>query len=593
MRTLSIHALTVLTLAIACNGKEDGETGFEPDTGGAGDGSDGTDVTDSDDDGVEDELDNCVDVSNPDQADTDGDAIGDACDNCADAANEDQADADGDMVGDACDNCVDTENADQSDADGDLIGDTCDNCVDSENVDQANTDADSWGDACDNCPETDNEDQAESDGDLFGDACDPTVDLVVYEKDTSIDHTDLAAQDCLGTSAEGADVCVVRGTSGPVMHGEDVIFSADFAGRDLAPIDDFGTAIFDSGMWGPFSLYQTISMGALLDSGPTVWNVMTTSWQNGRSGDGDYSTSDETSEKAHGWTRAAVTFFEKTAFADPTLSENQDCFAPDVCLTRGDNQSIYNAAQESAFSDASPVGTEWAGVDTRNALATGATYGTFTDAVAASPRDAIGSVLSMHIPGTQLYYDVVLMDFAGGGGSGGGVAWARSRALVPGCMDSTAANYNPAATVDHGICGDDYVEFYKPPGADWSDAASQDCLSADVCLTRGDYGPLLNAAAGDTPMTETGSPPEDPASGFTIAMASTATALVDSVPYTEYVIAGPESPWHGFWLGNTFSVYDTANETHHDISLLGWQTGESVDPLGIGSIYWVRKVVTE
>lgn len=45
---------------------------------------------DSDHDGIDDALDNCPYVANPDQADGDGDAIGNVCDNCAGTPNADQ-----------------------------------------------------------------------------------------------------------------------------------------------------------------------------------------------------------------------------------------------------------------------------------------------------------------------------------------------------------------------------------------------------------------------------------------------------------------------------------------------------------------------
>jgi len=103
---------------------------------------------DGDGDGVDDRIDNCLSVANPDQADSDGDGLGDACDNCPVAANQDQADADGDGVGDACDVCPSMSNADQQDTDADGVGDACDNCPLTVNADQLDVDGDGIGDAC-------------------------------------------------------------------------------------------------------------------------------------------------------------------------------------------------------------------------------------------------------------------------------------------------------------------------------------------------------------------------------------------------------------------------------------------------------------
>jgi len=81
---------------------------------------------DSDGDGICDDTDNCVSVSNPDQTDGDDDGVGDACDNCPNIPNPDQLDTDNDSIGDACDSsdsvCVD------DDGDGYGTGDTT-NCV--------------------------------------------------------------------------------------------------------------------------------------------------------------------------------------------------------------------------------------------------------------------------------------------------------------------------------------------------------------------------------------------------------------------------------------------------------------------------------
>jgi hypothetical protein len=65
----------------------------------------GVAMIDADRDGLNDDLDNCPGIANPDQANADGDNFGDACDNCPSVSNNDQTDSDGDGVGDACDGC--------------------------------------------------------------------------------------------------------------------------------------------------------------------------------------------------------------------------------------------------------------------------------------------------------------------------------------------------------------------------------------------------------------------------------------------------------------------------------------------------------
>ncbi len=127
---------------------------------------------DFDDDGICDDVDNCLGIANADQADTDGDGFGDLCDNCPEIANADQTDTDGDGFGDLCDNCPDIANANQIDTDGDGFGDLCDNCPEIANADQTDTDGDGFGDFCDNCPEIANVDQIDTDDDGFGDLCD-------------------------------------------------------------------------------------------------------------------------------------------------------------------------------------------------------------------------------------------------------------------------------------------------------------------------------------------------------------------------------------------------------------------------------------
>ncbi len=105
---------------------------------------------DTDDDGICDGDDNCVNDPNGAQFDADDDGVGDACDNCVNTPNPDQLDTDDDGVGDACDNCDTTPNPLQTDSDGDGVGDDCDNCISTPNPDQLDTDSNGVGDACQN-----------------------------------------------------------------------------------------------------------------------------------------------------------------------------------------------------------------------------------------------------------------------------------------------------------------------------------------------------------------------------------------------------------------------------------------------------------
>ena len=57
---------------------------------------------DMDSDGINNSVDNCTEVPNPNQADSDGDQVGNVCDNCSNVSNSNQVDSNNDGVGDAC-----------------------------------------------------------------------------------------------------------------------------------------------------------------------------------------------------------------------------------------------------------------------------------------------------------------------------------------------------------------------------------------------------------------------------------------------------------------------------------------------------------
>ncbi len=126
---------------------------------------------DFDGDGVLNEEDNCLMVSNPGQEDADDDGVGDVCDNCVNDYNPEQGDADGDGIGDYC----------ETDADDDGIPNEIDNCWLTPNPDQENSDTDVFGDSCDNCPYVDNPHQYDEDGNGQGDFCDGEMHIQSYQ----------------------------------------------------------------------------------------------------------------------------------------------------------------------------------------------------------------------------------------------------------------------------------------------------------------------------------------------------------------------------------------------------------------------------
>ena len=144
---------------------------------------------DQDGDGIPDFKDNCPTVANKDQVDADQDGWGDVChDPCDDTPLDPSCslppDFDQDGVDNIVDNCPEVANPDQKDSDGDGVGDACQTTTTTCPAGQmlvagqcmADQDGDGVENSKDNCPAVANSDQKDTDGDGKGDGCDEDMD---------------------------------------------------------------------------------------------------------------------------------------------------------------------------------------------------------------------------------------------------------------------------------------------------------------------------------------------------------------------------------------------------------------------------------
>ena len=119
-----------------------------------------------------------------------------------------------------------------------------------------------------------------------------------------------------------------------------------------------------------------------------------------------------------------VVTFTKEDSADWTLPENQDRITDNVWITRKHNQSLFNIAQETGYSGGagSPVGTLWAGTSTADAQ--DEDFVSFVEMHGGNPQSMINDTISLHLPESGKYFDVVLLSYSGGN-SGGGFSYSR------------------------------------------------------------------------------------------------------------------------------------------------------------------------
>ena len=117
------------------------------------------------------------------------------------------------------------------------------------------------------------------------------------------------------------------------------------------------------------------------------------------------------------------TNFVKFDFEDPLAV--RDCIQPDVCITRGDYDSLYNGAVETSFTwYTSPIGTQWAPMACSSADPA-IDFFTFSD-LYSDDYPGNGVPVCMYLPDYESFYDVTFSAWTPSYEGGGGFAYQRA-----------------------------------------------------------------------------------------------------------------------------------------------------------------------
>src|ERR1039457_6267655 len=121
----------------------------------------------------------------------------------------------------------------------------------------------------------------------------------------------------------------------------------------------------------------------------------------------------------------------KADSADPPQAANQDRLTPDVWLTRGSQEGIYNAKTETGFSHSfSPADTEWANGTTANySSLTYTDWNTWAKTLNGGPPSTVGINAVLHLISDDIYIDIKFTFWTPIGG--GGFAYERSTPTLP------------------------------------------------------------------------------------------------------------------------------------------------------------------
>ena len=161
------------------------------------------------------------------------------------------------------------------------------------------------------------------------------------------------------------------------------------------------------------------------------------------------------------WTGPPITYNQPGT--DPTLPANQDQITPNVWLTRGTNQGLFNAKTEAGFThSSSPADTAWAnGTTASHACLTYTDWNTWAKIINGGPPNTVGTNAVLHLISEDIYIDIKFTAWA----SGGGFAYQRS----------TPAGDLPSPT----------VSITNPPSGAVFAAPANVVIQADAAMSSG------------------------------------------------------------------------------------------------------------
>jgi len=206
---------------------------------------------------------------------------------------------------------------------------------------------------------------------------------------------------------------------------------------------------------------------------------------------------------------------ETTEFAHPRTQGLNDCITENVCITRDCSRPIYNSVlelyAEPGCGSMSPLGTEWAYGNCANKDSL--SFYTFISNAGCNPLNMIGKNMCLHLMTDNKYINIKFLTWNSGKEDGnkigdGGFSYIKASENPDGTgdvCDNCPDIYNPDQNnSDEDMVGDACDNCLNVSNSDQNDSDiliftkhnfgnEEDCITPDVCLTRGIKGPLFNS----------------------------------------------------------------------------------------------------